>query len=538
MAEGKQSRPQAGAEREWRAIRGLGLLLLVLVALRLVTMALLPMSDTTEPRYAEIARLMAERGDWITPWFTPEQPFWGKPPLSFWAQAASMRLFGTNDFSARLPSWLAMAAVLWLTMRLARSMGYAAHHGADRPACDPPAGGSAGDPLAIWSALILATMVLPYVSAGAVMTDPFLALGTTLALASAWIAVHEGSRVWGWAVFAGLSIGLLAKGPVAAVIVAVPVAAWGVWGGHWGKLASSLPWTGGLALTATLVLPWYVLAELKTPGFLDYFIVGEHLRRFTQPGWAGDLYGTAHLRPRGTIWPFMLMAAFPWSLVGLAWLAWLAAGLRHRGGRARLAQGLNDDATRWLLSAALVSPLFFTASRNILWTYALPSLPFVAIGIARLLAADGGPTWPRAAVAAALAVPLVLTVGGVVLSTRPEALETALPLLRALQAQPNGTPERLVFLGRPPFSATYYSRGAVGRIEPADLPVLAERARTEPVFLALRPVELAEAQKRLGVPVQVVWRGSQYLLLRASQPGGSGDGAARTMASPGRPSSE
>lgn len=539
MRDGLRNRLGVASKRERQAVGGLGLLLLllllVLLALRLVTMALLPMQDTTEPRYAEIARLMAERGDWITPWFTPDQPFWGKPPLSFWAQALSMRLFGTNDLAARLPSWLAMAAVLWLTMRLARSMGSATNHGAGGPAGEAPVSDARGGSLAIWSVLILASMVLAYVSAGAVMTDPFLVLGTTLALAGAWLAQQGGSRAWGWAAFAGLSIGLLAKGPVAAVLVIVPAAAWAAWGGHWTALARSLPWVGGLALTAVLVLPWYLLAELKTPGFIDYFIVGEHIRRFIEPGWTGDLYGSAHLKPRGTIWPYLLAASLPWSLVGLAWLG---AQLRHPSGRVRVARGLGDDATRWLLLAALVPPLFFTLSRNILWTYALPSLPFVAIGIARVLTAGGGPTRWRAAVVTALAVPLVLTVYWLVVAARPETLKSAQPLLQALRAQPNGTPEQVVFLGRVPFSATYYSQGTVRQVDPAALPALAERARTEPVFLALQPDELVDARARLGVPVQEVWRGSRYMLLRVSQAGVAGGDTAAKVAPVGRPASK
>ena len=68
-----------------------------------------------------------------------------------------------------------------------------------------------------------------------------------------------------------------------------------------------------------LALPWYVMAEIRTPGFLQYFIVGEHFLRFVDPGWQGDLYGTAHKRPYGGIWLDWLLATMPWGLAGL-WL--------------------------------------------------------------------------------------------------------------------------------------------------------------------------------------------------------------------------
>ena len=62
--------------------RGLLLGLAAILAARLFAMALMPFADTSEPRYAEIARVMASSGDWITPWFEPGVPFWGKPPLA------------------------------------------------------------------------------------------------------------------------------------------------------------------------------------------------------------------------------------------------------------------------------------------------------------------------------------------------------------------------------------------------------------------------------------------------------------------------
>ena len=59
---------------------------------------------------------MAELGDWVTPWHGEGQPFWGKPPLSFWLTATSFRLFGINGFAARLPHFLCMLGVVALVL--------------------------------------------------------------------------------------------------------------------------------------------------------------------------------------------------------------------------------------------------------------------------------------------------------------------------------------------------------------------------------------------------------------------------------------
>ena len=93
-------------EESARLIRALWLAVGALLLVRLAAMALIPLMDTTEARYGEIARKMAALNDWITPWHDHGQPFWGKPPLSFWLTALSFKLLGVHEFSARLPHLL------------------------------------------------------------------------------------------------------------------------------------------------------------------------------------------------------------------------------------------------------------------------------------------------------------------------------------------------------------------------------------------------------------------------------------------------
>ena len=70
--------------------------------------------DKTEARYGEIARLMAETGEWVVLQIDYGVPFWAKPPLSTWASALSIHLFGTHEFFVRLPYLLACLALVFL----------------------------------------------------------------------------------------------------------------------------------------------------------------------------------------------------------------------------------------------------------------------------------------------------------------------------------------------------------------------------------------------------------------------------------------
>lgn len=147
----------------------------------------------------------------------------------------------------------------------------------------------------------------------------FRDLLTTLSMAAFRIAINNKSdrTIWGYLFFVGLAIGLLAKGPVALVMIGLPTFLWTLWRRKWSQVRQQLPWVTGLLLMNLLSAPWYLLAEYKTYGFLEYFFVGEHWKRFMVRGCKGDLYGSAHAMPRGIIWLFWLLAAFPWSFAFL-----------------------------------------------------------------------------------------------------------------------------------------------------------------------------------------------------------------------------
>jgi|TARA_B110000977_G_scaffold1675_1_gene2377 4-amino-4-deoxy-L-arabinose transferase-like glycosyltransferase len=330
----------------------LGTLLLV----RIIAMVVVPLADTTEPRYAEIARLMLTTNDWITPWFEPDVPFWGKPPLSFWAQALSFKLFGINEFAGRLPALLAFIATAWMLWRMAVS--------------------AVSAQVAAASVVVYSSMLLTFLAAGTVMTDPYLALGTTWAMVAFYLAPKENVWYWRYGVFIGLGIGLLAKGPLAIVIAGAPIGLWVLFQGKLMHYLRTMPWIRGTLLTLLIALPWYILAELKTPGFINYFIVGEHFMRFVDPGWMGDLYGHAHKEAKGMIWLHWLAGSTPWGPLALLLLVghMLTASLRKTVWHA-----LKQPVVIYALLWALVTPVFFTAAGNVIWTYVLPSMPAFAL---------------------------------------------------------------------------------------------------------------------------------------------------------------
>ena len=330
-----------------------------LLLLRLATLGFPPLFDTTEGRYAEIGREMAVSGDWVTPTLHGGEPFWGKPPLHFWGTALSIRLFGPDEWAARLPSFLAALGILLIVWRVGRE--------------------AVGGEAAKGAVVLLAGSALFFLLSGAVLLDVTFTFAVTGASGAFLLFARDRNRRWtGLAFYLFLALGLLAKGPVVLPLVFLPILLRSVIRKSAADLLA-LPWLPGVAIVLLVAAPWFLLAERKTPGFANYFFIHEHVLRFLRKEY-GDLYGHGHVSPYGLVWLLGFASFLPWSP------AVIALALRHRRNRSSAIgeKGGADLAYLWLWS---LSPfLIFTLSRSLSLPYVFPALPPLAILLGRGLA--------------------------------------------------------------------------------------------------------------------------------------------------------
>ncbi|HEV3024908.1 MAG TPA: glycosyltransferase family 39 protein, partial [Pirellulales bacterium] len=338
----------------------------LIAAFRLATLGTLALTDNTEARYAEIGWQMCRSGDWVTPrlYMSGELvPFWAKPPLFFWTTAWSFGTFGASEWAARFPNFLFAALMVGCTIAFGRTLW--------------------GNRVGALAGLILASSGLFFVLAGSCVLDMALAASVSAALMcfalfiKACATGERSERWWGRAFFLALGFGCLAKGPVAVVLVGLSLAAFIVMTKEW-RAVRKLPWLTGVLLASVIAVPWYVLAERATPGFLQYFLVNEHILRYVRSDY-GDLYGNGRTQIYGASWVMLAVTFLPWS----PWL--IRCGIDRWRRRRDVA---STPADTWLLFAlcwGLTPAIFFTLCRQILVTYMLPGFPGLALATAVLL---------------------------------------------------------------------------------------------------------------------------------------------------------
>jgi 4-amino-4-deoxy-L-arabinose transferase-like glycosyltransferase len=311
------------------------------------------LNEPDEGRYSEIAREMIETGDWLVPhfWYLPHLD---KPPMTYWLVAASMKLFGQNEWAVRLPVALGGASGVWAAFLLGCAFG----------------GRRAG----LWSALILQSSLLYFAMARMLTTDIFLTQFIVWAFYFFWRSRNELPATgkflkWHLAGWIALAFGFLTKGPIA---LAIPIVAFGALLIFRRKEVSGNKilfggFLGGIALFLALAAPWFLAVFQRVPQSGHFMILGQA---------AGHLLGTTiKNRPGGPLYFFGILAVglLPWTIL-LGWL-WRREHWRDLDAKSK-------DA--WLLLNAWVIFTFalFSFSQAKLPAYILPIFPALAILLA------------------------------------------------------------------------------------------------------------------------------------------------------------
>ena len=336
-----------------------------------------------EPRYAQVAREMLARRDWVTP--TLGGAAWlEKPPLYYWQAMAAYALFGVRDWAARWPSAidasLLVAGVYVFLLKL-------------RPGFH------------LDGALMAASVAGIVGFAHSASTDMPLASMFALAMLC-WYAWWETGRKLQLAAFyVFCALGVLAKGPVAVALAGAVIVTFAVAARDVRALLRTL-WMPGILLFFAVAAPWYVAIQLARTEFFRVFILEHNLARF-----GTNLYH--HPQPFWFYLPVALLGLVPWTVFALTSLYEVSCvWWQQRHVITKHEDALNVFLVVWLL----VPILFFSLSQSKLPGYILPAIPAGPLLVVEYVrrhveAEDRPPQWMIAAhalLAGGLLVPAVL----------------------------------------------------------------------------------------------------------------------------------
>ena len=305
-----------------------------------------------EPRYAAVAREMAESGDWVTPRLNG-QPWFEKPALYYWCAALAFRAFGVNEIAARVPSALAaLLATLAMAWAAWRRYGRTATWAVLLifPTCVGAIGfARAATPDMLFSAMLTAAMIAAY---SLVEKDPDRAAPRRLARVA-------------FGVFLGAAA--LAKGPAAIVLAAGSAGLWALGTGRW-RAALRLGHPIAMAAFCATTLPWYVVCAARNPDFARTFLFAHNVERYLTPVFH-------HVQPFWFFGPVILLGLLPWTL--------LLAGVA-RDALALVPQKRWANSPGFFFACWAVFPvLFFSFSESKLPGYVLPGIPPLVLLLAR-----------------------------------------------------------------------------------------------------------------------------------------------------------
>jgi 4-amino-4-deoxy-L-arabinose transferase-like glycosyltransferase len=308
-----------------------------------------------EPRYAQVAREMLARNDFITP-ILYGKPWLEKPALYYWRAMFSFKDFGVHDWAARIPSAefaFILVILIYLHMRRFRPGGQ------------------------LDAALITVSSAAVIGFARGASTDMQLAAPFCIGMLG-WYAWYETDRkFWLFDLYFFGGAATLAKGPVAPFLAICIIVLFAALRREWSLLRRTI-WIPGILLYLAMVLPWFVAVQHRNPQFLRVFFLEQNLERFS-------INRYHHQQPLWYYIPVAALAVMPWvALAARAFWDAVRTSIAEWKTRRHPVRYVGnprpgDAFPEFLVLWAIFPILFFSFSQSKLPGYILPSVPPIAI---------------------------------------------------------------------------------------------------------------------------------------------------------------
>jgi 4-amino-4-deoxy-L-arabinose transferase-like glycosyltransferase len=321
--------------------------------------------DDADSAHAEAAREMITRHDWVTLHLDGIR-YLEKAPLLYWGMATSFEVFGVREWSARLPLYIGVLALL-LTMERMGRRAYGAYGG-------------------LLAAIVTATAVGPFLFTRILIPDILVALWLALAMMFFAESLQEPapSRLTCWGIAVSCALNVLTKGLIGLVFPIGAIVIFLLLTGDLKRLLK-MHLVSSFFLFLTIAAPWHILAGLRNPtqgsirGFFWFYFVNEHFLRYLNKRVPRD-YDTV---PLLLFWGLMLVWLLPWSSFAFQSIAQIPHRWKQLQARMSRSERMNLLCGIW---AALVLVFFSFSTRQ--EYYVLPAVPAVGLLIAGWLARE------------------------------------------------------------------------------------------------------------------------------------------------------
>ena len=306
-----------------------------------------------EGRYAEIAREMLVNHQYLVP-HVDGVTYFEKPPLIYWLTALSLKLFGLNDWAARLVNPLLSTLGILLTYIICRLVLQKRR-------------------LALWSALISGTSLLYLGVARYLNLDAGVSFLITATMLSFWASEQYDRRqyqsyLWLVAAFIFSGLSVMTKGLIGIVFPMMIIGLWAMVVGRW-RLLIDLRLYFGLVIVALISVPWIIAVNHRYPEFFYYYVIVQQILRYITDEQGRQMSKLIYIG-------IFIIGFFPW-------FGFLPQAFKNVLGKWKVRKKYSSE---WfLLIWGLAILLFFGFSQSILIGYLMPIIVPFAILIAKYL---------------------------------------------------------------------------------------------------------------------------------------------------------